>query len=349
MPSAAQTPTVFLNAAGKETLDNPKCRKALAACGYTPDDFGTYSQVQKRCGSARKITKGAKSKGITRKGDAKKDDLHHARWLAQGQSGHISENNRHQTDREHNAGSHCPLYDTNNAPCMPHAGMAGFANTQHGAVTNTDIQNGNAAAGAVGPGGKMGIRRERAATRDATQAALDWGMNDDQPAAAQARQKRFDAIREINSKAGAEATKPKDGKQLSDDEIKKNYQKQRKTALECIEAFFNAQWKAMANNTQKRKAEAEAKAKAETKAAQDALDKVNAKKPVDKKAQQKAQARLDKAKTAEAEATKDNDAVKKLDPDNVNQCMGQSRAPEVRTENTKGDPNDPSIKPDADD
>jgi hypothetical protein len=29
--------------------------------------------------------------------------------------------------------------------------------------------------------------------------------------------------------------------------------------------------------------------------------------------------------------------------------MGQSRAPEVRTENTKGDPNDPSIKPDADD
>jgi hypothetical protein len=342
MPSAAQTPTVFLNAAGTETLDNPKCRKALAACGYSPEDFGTYSQVQKRCGSARKMTEGAKSKGITRKGDRKEDNLHQARWLAQGQSGHLSENNRHQTDRKGNAGNHCPLYDTNNAPCMPHAGMAGFANTQHGAVTNTDIQNGNAAAAAVGPGEKMGIRRERSATRDATAAALDWGINDDQPAAAQMRQKRFDAIRELNSKKGSAFAKPKDGKELTDEEIKKNYDKNRETALECIEAFFNAQWKAMARNTQARAKAAADKADAKAKAAQADVDKINAKKPVDKKKLKNAEARLEQAKDEQKEAKKENDAVKNLDPNNVNGCMGQSRAPEVRTENTKDDPSDGS-------
>ena len=342
MPGAAQTPTFFLKAAAKKVLLSAECKKALAACGYAPEDFGTYNQVLAKCGAARKRTGGARTQGGGLAPGKEKKGTDRDKWLAECQSGHISENGRHQTDREHNSGNHCPLYDSNNAPCMPHAGMAGYPNTQHGAVTNTDIASSNAANREPGPDGKMGIARERAATGDATKAALDWGMKDDQKAAPQMRSERFNAIRELNAKAGKDGVLPKDGKQLSDEEVKKNYDKERETALKCIEAFFDAQWKAMAANTQRKKANAAKKATKEADAARAAEKKLAGQPPSEARDKKLAEARKKReaAEANEKQANKENDAVKDLDPKNVDQCMGQSKPAADRSQNTKPDPTD---------
>lgn len=338
MAGPAQTPTMFLKAGGANPLMLPACKKALAACGYTPEDFGSYKEVGARCGAARKETGEAKpTPGGKPPNDPEHDPTAHEAWLATCESGHIAENTRHQAKRGDNDTSFCPLYEWQNAPCMPHSGKAGWRDTQHGAVTATDVETSNEA----GQGERLGVQGERAATRRAIEAALDWGMND-QPAAEQSRKKRFAAIAALNAgdpklAASKVKTSPKD-----QEKAKKKFEAKRKTAADCVEGFFEYQWRKMAKNTKdKKKAEKKA-ADAEKARAEEAL--AEAEKSGNKTKIKNAKGDLRAATERQEAADADWDRVKNLRPNNTDACMGQSRGGRERTESTKNAPPPPRVK-----
>ena len=125
-------------------------------------------------------------------------------------------------------------------------------------------------------------------------------------------------------------------------EIEKNYQDQKETAIKCIEAFFDAQWKEMAKNTQAKKAKAAANSAADQKKAQAKIDELDKTKPrTEEQDKQLAQARIDLQKAKDAPA--EYDKVKDLDPNDVDKCMGESKPPaRTRSRNTKVDSTDPA-------
>ncbi len=331
---------MFVKAGGQNPLMLPECQKALAACGYSPDDFGSYNDVLDRCGQARKKTGGA----ATTPGDAPPQDPEHnptahEAWLATCESGHMAENTRQQQRRGRNQTSYCPLYEWQHAPCMPHSGKAGWRDTQHGAVTATDVATSNA----QGQGNRMGAEEERAATRRATEAALDWGMND-QPAAEQLRAKRFAAIAELNAEDKDIAAAKAQGDAKLKQAIQKKHQEQEKTAAACVEGFFEYQWRKMANNTKDKKKKAADSAAAKKQAAEQSLARARA--SGNPEEVRRAEAELRKASDEHAAANADWNRVKDLDPNDTDACLGQSRGARARSPSSRNAP--PASPPPSD-
>lgn len=324
MTGPAQTPTVFMNAAAAETLKSLKCVTALAACGYSPSDFGSYAEIYDRTGERAKKTDGVYVAGQNGQIDPEKDPKAHQDFLGSCQSGHISENCRHQGGKRGDEDkNYCPYYDSNEAPCMPHAGNAFNPKTQHGAVLTQDRQTRRDLRGDPGPGKKIGAERERGATRKAIDASLDWGMNDDQDVTQVAKDKRYAAIVALNSKDPKIAAAAK----KSDAEFKKaidaKYKENAKKAAECIESYVDAQWKAMAGKARDAKKDATDQAKAKA-AASDA--KVAALEGQKGKSAEKqlAQAREEQA-AAHAEHAQAKQELKAAEDVDVDACRGEAQ------------------------
>jgi hypothetical protein len=328
MSGPAQTPTIFVEAGDAGVIFSPDCVKAIAACGYAPEDFGSYSQVKERIGRAKENTKGSDVAGQAAQVDPNKSPIEHERWVAEGQSGHIAENTRHQATRGDNDTSYCPLYDCNEAPCMPHAGNAFSPKTQHGAVLIQDRQTRKDAKEDPGPSKPLGAEREKDATRKAIAAALDWGTKDEQNIAEVPRDKRFESIAALSmTDAEIAAAKAKGDSGLKE-AVKKKQQDNKDVAVDCIEAFVDLQWKTMAEKTKNAKEQTFEKSKADAAAADAKVKQLEgqAKKGenVDKQLAQARKQQQD-AHAAHADATKKWDEVKDLKPEKSAECRGQAR------------------------
>lgn len=136
---APHTPILFARG-GASMAWSAECVKALAECGYHPDDFGDYEHVRKRCRNAKNLVgrqneydqapqpkppPNAPNPGPTM----------HDRFLAESQSGHLTQDATQVRAGSRGAGNPCDNlvdgYDSAAAPCMPQHGNAQTFGTQH--------------------------------------------------------------------------------------------------------------------------------------------------------------------------------------------------------------------------
>jgi hypothetical protein len=133
MGKPAQTPMVFLRAGGGIGF-SPDCVKALAACGLSPDDFGTYDEVKARISAAKsKVWDYDQAKKNKTKLPPK--PTAHDRYLANSEGGHLRQNALFQRRRgnfcqneDGKLNSNYPGaagYHADWAPCGPHFVGAG--------------------------------------------------------------------------------------------------------------------------------------------------------------------------------------------------------------------------------
>ncbi len=157
----AHTPMVFLKAGGAATW-SAECVKALADCGLSPDDFGSYNSVVARSRAAQhRLLQDRYSRrpGAPPPGPPTPPVDDHDRFLAQSQSGHLAQNALCQRERgnacenaqpsptspQQHPGAYC--YSDQHAPCGPHPGEATSRGTTHWGVS------GNERSVSTGPGG----------------------------------------------------------------------------------------------------------------------------------------------------------------------------------------------------
>ena len=212
---------------------------------------------------------------------------------------------------------------------MPHSGRAGYRDTQHGAVTATDVQTSNDA----GQGTNLGPEGERAATRRAIDAALGWGMNNDQAVSKEMKDKRYAAIAKLTGQDENVAGPAAAGAEADDAAAKDKAKQNQKTAADCVEGFFEYQWRKMAAKSKKTKDKAKDKAEKDAATAEAALAKANKGGEPEKIAA--AEAKLRDANAARDKAQADWKGVKDFDPNNaehIDQCVGRSKATAARTE-----------------
>ncbi|HJL19802.1 MAG TPA: hypothetical protein RMH99_29330 [Sandaracinaceae bacterium LLY-WYZ-13_1] len=246
---------------GNSLFFSAKCVALLAQCGYSPDDFGTYDQVQKRCATARDkcelydaqvrarqqaIAGGASESEAPEVTAPEPSD--HERFLADCQSGHLAQDAsmRNSRDDDDNPGRGNPCandgrvdgYETRLAPCMPHQGAADEPGTQHHLVSVMENDQ---------PVAHEGLRRNGDYPRQnldddchaRTEAALQWrrenagswnlaadnGSPNDPP-----------QITDASAAAYFEGTDPKEGAELQGTPKELTGE----TAADCIESFREA-------------------------------------------------------------------------------------------------------------
>src|SRR5262249_51385886 len=115
-------PVNFLKGGGNATF-SANCIALLAEMHYEPSDFGSYDDVKKKCGAARKV--------VQRYEEGKKGarpPTERERWLAECQAGHLGQNACRQRGRGDACTNLVDGYDSNLALCMP----------QHGRATDRD-------------------------------------------------------------------------------------------------------------------------------------------------------------------------------------------------------------------
>ena len=129
-------PINLLKAGGSGFFD-AACVAALAKCGYSPDDFGTYDQVRSRIKNAQEQVS-----AMQKAGQPVPPELQR---LADCQSGHIGMNTCRQRQRGNPCSNVVDGYYANQAACMPHQGGA-FGDdgrprldTEHGRYTAAEM------------------------------------------------------------------------------------------------------------------------------------------------------------------------------------------------------------------
>lgn len=331
MPGPAQTPTIFVKAGDAGAVFSPDCQVALTACGYNPEDFGSYNHVQARIGRAREETAKAKEHGGMGRSEPKGFDQTSDEFVATCQSGHILQNARFQDgDEEGGRGDPCqnhyPLYSDDLAPCMPHSsyrpGSRGGARkgTLHHQVGKTDRENNEAALrdneGLRDADGRTRMTNAQvdSARDDVVAVSLDHHLdNGDQPNSELPVAKEMKAKREAAVAAG-KAKAAGMAKEIPDKEKREQViSNSRDIAADCIKAFCDAQLKHMRRQNKQHADENLAKAKAKNEAAkQEFAEQNGGKMPEGEPSQAIARAEADlAAKKKKGEDTGDAEAALK--------------------------------------
>lgn len=245
---------------GNSLFFSAQCVALLAKCGYSPDDFGTYDQVQKRCSQARDkcatfdAQKKAREEAIARgvpESEAPAvtapEPSDHERFLASCQSGHIAQDAsmRNSTDGDGNAGRGNPCandgrvdgYETRLAPCMPHQGAADEPGSQHHLVSN--LENSQPVSDGAGRGSDYDPTKLDADCQARTDQALQWReetAGDWNLAADNGKPGEQPEITDASAAAYFEGTDPKKSAELQGTPKELTGD----TAAECIESFRKA-------------------------------------------------------------------------------------------------------------
>ncbi|MEC7522939.1 MAG: hypothetical protein VYE22_23890 [Myxococcota bacterium] len=245
---------------GNSLFFSAQCVALLAKCGYSPDDFGTYDQVQKRCSQARDkcatfdAQKKAREEAIARgvpESEAPAvtapEPSDHERFLASCQSGHIAQDAsmRNSTDGDGNAGRGNPCandgrvdgYETRLAPCMPHQGAADEPGSQHHLVSN--LENSQPVSDGASRGSDYDPTKLDADCQARTDQALQWReetAGDWNLAADNGKPGEQPEITDASAAAYFEGTDPKKSAELQGTPKELTGD----TAAECIESFRKA-------------------------------------------------------------------------------------------------------------
>ncbi len=170
MGKTGQTPGMWLKGAMAVLLSDA-CKKALAACGINPENFGSYDDRLKAQGGERKDYRDKRDKEAGQPGgrphegacpksgdgktcrchesDAAAGDLGPEKFaLANSQSGHIGQNAFFQGTRgdpcsnvpPQGTGGGAYGYDDNRAMCMDHLGRSNQPGTIHYEITQREAQ-----------------------------------------------------------------------------------------------------------------------------------------------------------------------------------------------------------------
>ncbi len=131
-------PINLLKAGGGGFFD-AACVAALAKCGYSPDEFGSYDQVRSRIEDAQRQVSQLQAAGQPVPPELQR--------LANSQSGHIGMNTCRQRQRGNPCSNVVDGYYANQAACMPHEGSAfdrdgnTRQDTEHGRYTQHELNS----------------------------------------------------------------------------------------------------------------------------------------------------------------------------------------------------------------
>jgi hypothetical protein len=312
--------------AGGTGMFSDECKKALQKCGYSPDDFGTHEQVQKKISDAKAVVQEYNDPAASSKVPPPRKPTEHEAMLARCESGHLAEDRMFHAPGKKNRGNPCSNnfppdgdalgYQSSQAPCMPMQTYGseggGKIGSPHWAVGRNEADQKAANPGVVDQATMSANSQANAALamREGTDAKNDYNKkirNLDEAGGVskadrvkEARERRDDAVAMQQASAkelkGQGGTGSKEGSK-NDDADK---------AAKCIEAFRQVMMAEMrrkaldkyGRNYQDTKKAAEQKKAAAAKsmaAAQKQLDSGKKMSPQQKQAleDQKAQARSD--------------------------------------------------------
>src|SRR5689334_22240329 len=98
MGQTGQTPGVFLLAGGT-ALFSAACVAALAKCGLSPDDFGSYDHVKGKLRDAKRRVMEHKLAKARKDPNPPPEPSAHDRLLAMSEAGHLRQNALFQRER----------------------------------------------------------------------------------------------------------------------------------------------------------------------------------------------------------------------------------------------------------
>lgn len=317
MPSPAQTPVIFAKAGNTDFVFSGDCVVALLNCGYSPKDFGTYTDVQDRIKEAKENVKTYESSPADQESEITGCHREHEEFVATAQSGHIYQNARFVKGGSRKEGGPCnnvyPLYDHDLAPCMPHSsyltGSRGGARSgsAHRDIGRTDDEN-NVAAGTP----NMTDQQVHNAAKDVTKIALTDNFknskkSDNQKLSDVLKKKKKASAAALSAEAANVEGVTDASKDYGLDEEGNPNDKTVDKAMECIEAFCEHCFKEMRKAGQDKAAainKTPQQAAADAAAATEARKAAEAKAGKAKTAKEREQAKKDveDAKAAEKKA-----------------------------------------------
>lgn len=206
----AQTPCLYLDAGGADQFSK-ECLKALANCGFPAIGFGSYSQVLKAQGAARKSIAGEpfNSKSGIGKRVAGLPPEQQA-FLANGESGHMATNSMYQSpggrgDPCSNRPG-CAGYDANAAPCTVHQGESTEPGSAHYQITQTEAGTARSQVGQPGcsnPDGSLTPQGTSNCVNATSQIAVQGGTADPNRPGSAAEAQRLSDVREQSAQSMA--------------------------------------------------------------------------------------------------------------------------------------------------
>ena len=136
MGETGQTPGSYLRGGGAGFF-SADCVAALAECGLSPDDFGTYDQVKDKLRAAKRRVMEHKLARARGQPNAVPAPSAHDRLLAQSEAGHLRQNALFQRERGNSCQNEQPRpgypgaqgYHHDLAPCGPHPSGTGSNKT----------------------------------------------------------------------------------------------------------------------------------------------------------------------------------------------------------------------------